>query len=79
MAAKRQNTDEGVVRPIKKTRLMSDDEDSSDEMTSPEHSRSKTYMGASPPRDYLKINKDYARRFEYNKKREEQQQCKMNL
>ena len=77
MAAKRQNNDHGNLQPTKKTKLMSDDEDSLSDSNGLEHSEHQDYMGASPPRDYLKINEDYARRFEHNKKREEQQQREM--
>jgi protein KRI1 len=66
---KRQHTevyvplDSAANRPAKKTKLL-DDSDASDDETDGEAG------GVS-----LNVNEDYARRFEYNKKREDKHRC----
>lgn len=59
-------------RPAKKVRLLSDDEDSS--------SGSDSDASAAEIIDHdessaFKVNSEYAKRFEHNKKREELQRC----
>lgn len=51
--------------PSKRARFLSDDEDSDQEGSN----------GVALPDETLNINADYAKRFEYNKKREEKQRC----
>ena len=77
MHSKRENDDVGGARPAKKARLILE-EDSSDDYDDQDDAQHDDYLGASPPRDYLKINEEYAKRFEHNKKREDQQRCKMH-
>ena len=76
MSRKRDDDNVDLTRPAKRTKLMLDDEDTSGEDGQNRDVSGEAYLGASPPRDYLKINKEYAKRFEHNKKREDQQRCK---
>lgn len=48
-------------RPAKKMKILDDDDDSGDDEVDVS----------------LNVNEEYARRFEYNKKREEKQRCKI--
>ena len=54
--------------PSKKARKLLDDSDSGDESGG-------VPIGKQSDADTFKINEDYARRFEHNKKREEMQKC----
>lgn len=54
--------------PSKKPRKLMEDSDSDSD------SDSQGGVSVAPGADF-KINEEYARRFEYNKKREERQQC----
>ncbi|KAI9806215.1 MAG: hypothetical protein M1825_006330 [Sarcosagium campestre] len=58
------NSQEEVIRPTKKQKLVLDEEDSEDDNASEASSH-------EPQETILKINDEYARRFEHNKKREE--------
>ncbi|KAL9085245.1 MAG: hypothetical protein Q9165_007679 [Trypethelium subeluteriae] len=71
MEKERQSDDVTEAPPSKKPRLMLDENESGDDEAG--YVDGETYLGASPPRDYFKINEEYAKRFEHNKKREEHQ------
>ncbi|KAI9656618.1 MAG: KRRI-Interacting protein 1 [Bathelium mastoideum] len=73
MSAKRQGNETSSAPPAKKAKLLLDEEDFSSGDEDYSNSKQETYLGASPPRDYIKINEEFARRFEHNKKREDQQ------
>lgn len=51
---------------IEKTKMMLDDSDASSDDDS---------VGGAPLESGFKVNQDYAKRFEHNKKREELQRC----
>lgn len=70
--------DEENVRPQKRTKTLLDKDNSSND----EDSASRVAEGVSRGQDEstsdgygFTINQEYARRFEHNKKREEQQKC----
>lgn len=74
--------DEESVRPQKRTKILLDEDSSSNG----EDSSSRAAEGISREQDYyasnahgFTINQEYARRFEHNKKREEQQKCQWNV
>lgn len=56
---------EETSRPTKRAKLLDDSSESEDEVDS-----------APEPNIVLKVNEDYAKRFEHNKKREEKQRCR---
>lgn len=51
---------------VEKSKMMLDDSDSSSEDDS---------VGGAPLESGFKVNQDYAKKFEYNKKRQEQKRC----
>ncbi|KAF2231313.1 Krr1-domain-containing protein [Viridothelium virens] len=73
MQKERQSNDVLEAPPAKKPKLMVDENDTSSGNNEDGSVEEETYLGASPPRDYFKINQEYAKRFEHNKKREERQ------
>ncbi len=58
---KRQSRETASERPAKKAKLLDNTDDENSDIE-PDHAA-------------LKVNTEYARRFEYNKKREEQHRC----
>ena len=69
--------DEESVRPRKRTKTLLD-EDSSSSSNDDHNSSRDAEVGddkSSSNGDGFTINQEYARRFEHNKKREEQQKC----
>ncbi len=57
----------GETKPAAKRKLLDDSDSDSED------------GGAAVQQDSsFKVNEEYARRFEYNKKREERQRCKLN-
>lgn len=62
----------GSDRPAKKAKLMLDDSDNSDGSDS--DGLNGVSLSNDPKEVLLKVNEEYARRFEHNKKREEKQQ-----
>ena len=74
--------DEKSVRPQKRTKTLLNEDSSSEG----EDSSSRATQVISQEQDEYKsnghgftINQEYARRFEYNKKREEQQKCEWRV
>ena len=74
--------DEESVRPQKRTKTFLDEDSSSND----EDSLSRAAEGVSRGHNEstsnghgFTINQEYARRFEHNKKREEQQKCECNV
>ncbi|KAI9703044.1 MAG: KRRI-Interacting protein 1 [Bogoriella megaspora] len=76
---KRRNSEIETEPPTKRTKLLLEDSDlsgDSDNESSKNGSDSDdggVRLGGTPPGDWLKINAEYAKRFEHNKKREDQQ------
>lgn len=71
---KRARTDETVNSPSKKVRILSEDEGSDKDNDNSDDSvggGAKVYQSG----DGFKVNEEYARRFEHNKKREDLHRC----
>lgn len=58
-------------RPAKRAKLLSDDEDSD----SKDGGVALSTIKKKPAKSDLRVNQDYAKRFEHNKKREELHRC----
>ena len=73
------STHMSAERPSKRARLLFEDhpsEDSEGEIPAELNTSGQTHNRAEKP---LKINNEYARRFEHNKKREELQKCSLSI
>lgn len=64
--------DTSILRPAKKQKLELDDDDSEGDTAT---SRDNPAGGDHTAENGFRINEEYARRFEHNKKREERHRC----